>query len=205
MRIIGQLLEILALGLILGAIPGPMLTAVFTEVMGRGFGEGFKVILRVLASELIMAGFILLALSSLDISQYYFHVISLTGAVFLVYLSHNVWKIDRIGCEQGEIFCFSKIFLLTVLNGAFWTFWITVCVPRAFALNEQILGGQFIFLATAEGGWLIMTSILAFIFSRFRSLLLQKNLISPIFKFLSLVLVFFAVRSLYEVADYLFR
>ena len=89
--------------------------------------------------------------------------------------------------------------------GLFGLFWITVCLPRAFVLNEQIMGGKFIFLATAQGGWLVMTSILAFIFSRFRPLLLQKNLISPVFKFFSLILAFFAIRSLYEVADYLLR
>ena len=121
MRIISQILEILALGLILGAIPGPMLTAVFTEVANRGLLEGFKVVLRGFASEIIVAGLILLALFSIDIPQYYFHIVSLAGIVFLAYLSHNVWKIDRIGCEQGEIFSFSKIFLLTILNGAFWT------------------------------------------------------------------------------------
>ena len=205
MRIISQIVEILALGLVLGAVPGPMLTAVFTVVANRGFWEGFKVILRAFMSEIIVAGLILLTLFSIDIPRCYFCVISLAGTLFLVYLSHTIWKIDTIIDEQKEMFGFSKIFLLTALNGAFWTLWITVCVPRAFALNEMILGGRFIFLATVESGWLIMTSTLAFIFSRFRPLLLQKNLISPVFKFLALVLVYFAMRSLSEIIDYLLR
>jgi threonine/homoserine/homoserine lactone efflux protein len=98
MRIISQILEIFALGLILGTIPGPMLTAVFTEVAYKGFWKGFKVVLKGLAAETIVAGFILLTLFSIDIPQYYFHVISLVGTVFLTYLSQNIWKIDRIGC-----------------------------------------------------------------------------------------------------------
>jgi threonine/homoserine/homoserine lactone efflux protein len=203
MRILSQIVEIFVLGAIGGAIPGPMLTAVFTEVVSSGFHKSIRVILRGFASETIVAGSIFLAFFSISIPEYYFYVISLVGAAFLVYLSYKVWKIDRIGDERGGVFSFSKMFLLTLTNGAFWIIWITVCVPRAFVLNEQILGGKFIFLAAFQCGWTIMTSILAFIFSRFRPLLLQENLVSPVFKFFALVLVIIAMRSVYESLSYL--
>lgn len=205
MNVLSQIMEVFVLGAIGGAVPGPVLTAVFTEIVNSGLTKSFKVIIRALAAEIIVASSILLIVFSMNIPQLYFYAISLAGALFLIYLAYNVWKIDKVGGEKGEIFSFYKMFLLTVLNGAFWVFWLTVCVPRAFALREQIVGGQFIFLIAFELGWLFMTSLLAFIFSKFRPLLFRKNLVSFVFKFFALVLVFFALKSVYESMVYFLK
>jgi threonine/homoserine/homoserine lactone efflux protein len=196
MKIIGQILAIFLLGLIGGSVPGPMLTAVFTDVLNGGFKKSFKVILRALFAETIVALAIILIVFSLNIPQLYFQIISIAGAIFLTWLAINLWKVNKVDGETKEIFSFFKIFTLTILSGAFWIFWLTVCVPKAFALRESIGGGQYIFLITFELGWLVMTSLLAFIFSRFRPLLLKKNLVSVVFKIFALLLMFFAVESL---------
>ena len=196
MKIVSQIIEIFLLGLIGGSVPGPMLTAVFTEVLNGGFKKSFKVIFRALSAESIIAIAILLVVFSLNIPQLYFQIVSIVGAVFLIWLAINLWRVNKVDGETKEIFTFPKIFILTVLSGAFWIFWITVCVPKAFALRETIVGGQFIFLVTFELGWLVMTSLLAFVFSRFRPMLLKKDLVSAVFKVFALVLVFFAIQSI---------
>src|SRR3989339_541166 len=96
------------------------------------------------------------------------------------------------------VFTLAKIFMLTILNGGFWIFWLTVCVPRAFSLDELIFGGRFIFLLVFELGWLLMTAGLGYIFSRFRPILLKQNLVATVFKIFATLLVLFALRSVYD-------
>lgn len=185
------------LGIIGGAVPGPILTAAFTEVLNSGFRKSLRVVGRALLAESTVAVVVLLAVFALNIPSSVFYIISILGAMYLLYLASQVWKINQIGGEGGEIFTLSKIFVLTVLNGGFWIFWLTICVPRAFTLKEQIYGGHFLFLLSFEFGWLLMTGLLVFIFSRFRSLLVKKNLVAGVFKFFALLLVFFALKSIY--------
>jgi threonine/homoserine/homoserine lactone efflux protein len=198
LKITIQIIEIFLLGLIGGAVPGPMLMAVFTEVLNGGFKKSFKVIARAFLAEVIVALAILFIVYSLNIPKLYFQLISLGGSAFLIWLASKIWKIDKVDGENKEIFTFGKIFILTLLNGGFWIYWITVCVPRAFALEEEIYGGIFIFMVAMELGWLIMTASLGFIFSRFRPILLKKNLVLTVFKIFALILVFFALKSVVE-------
>lgn len=204
MDLIRQVFEIFILGVIGASVPGPILTAVFTEVVSGGFAKSIKTIFRALVSEIMVAGLVLLIVFSINIPESYFYMVSLLGAAFLIYLASCIWKIDKISGDNGEIFGFRKIFLLTILNGAFWIFWLTVCVPRAFALEGQISGGRFTFLLFFESGWLIMTSFLAFAFSKFRPFFFRKNLVSSIFKFFALILIFFAIKSIYQSLIYFF-
>ena len=155
-----------------------------------------------LVAETSVAIFVLTVFFSIDIPQIFFYIISLMGAIVLVWLASQVWGIREINGE-GEIFSFSKIFLLTVFNGAFWLFWITICVPQAFLLKEAISGGHILFLVVFELGWLFSTVFWVFLFYRFRSLLMKKNLIQVVFKFFALLLCFFAVRLVVESITFL--
>jgi threonine/homoserine/homoserine lactone efflux protein len=101
-----------------------------------------------------------------------------------------------------KVFSFPKLLLLTLLNGAFWIFWITICVPRAFELKQAIFGGHVLFLLVFEMGWLIAAGALAYIFSKFRPLLLKKNIVSIVFKTFALLLVFFGIKSIWVSVDY---
>lgn len=203
MKIFTQIIEAFLLGLIGGAVPGPMLTAVFTEVLGGGFVKSLRVVFRALFSETLVAVLILLIIFSLNVPTVYFYIISFGGSAMLIWIAIQVWKINRIGGEKSEIFSFSKILILTILNGGFWIFWITVCVPRAFLLKEHIFEGQFLFLIAFEIGWLAMTVSLGFIFSRFRPILSREKVVSFVFKIFALLLVFFAIKSVMDSINYL--
>lgn len=203
MEVLNRIAEIFLLGVIGGSVPGPILTSVLTEVLNGGMGKGIRVILRALTAEVIVAGTILFILSAVDVPRIYFEIISVLGAIYLVYLAINVWKINKIDGENKEVFNLYKIFVLTVLNGGFWIFWLTVCVPKAFVLGQEIAGGQIVFLIMFELGWLTSTFSVSYIFFKFRPLLLRKNLVSSVFKFFALVLIFFAIRAIRESAAYI--
>ncbi|MFA5793393.1 MAG: LysE family transporter [Candidatus Gracilibacteria bacterium] len=197
MKIVSQIIEAFLLGIIGGAVPGPILTAVFTEVLNGGFKRSFIVMLKALVAESLVAGLVLLFFFSWDIPTEYFYIISFGGAIVLFWIAKRVWGIEKVASDKKEIFSFSKLLLLTVLNGAFWIFWITICVPRAFELKQAISGGHVLFLLFFEAGWLITVILLAYVFSKFRPLLLEKKLISIVFKIFALLLVFFGLKSLW--------
>ncbi|TSC96541.1 MAG: transporter, LysE family [Parcubacteria group bacterium Athens0714_26] len=199
---ITQLFSIFLLGLIGGSVPGPILASAFTESLKSGFIRSLRVIFKALVGETLVVVLILTVLFSVNIPQIYFYILSLIGACVLIYLALQVWKIKGIGSGKKEIFSFWKIFLLTIFNGSFWIFWITICVPQAFLLKENIAGGQFIFLILFELGWLFSTVILTFIFSRFRQLLTNEKIVHIVFKVLAILLLLFAIQMAYESVKY---
>ena len=204
LKLWAQITGALVLGIIGGAVPGPILTAIFTEVLNKGFKRSFIVMFKALVAESIFAVLILSIFFVLDIPTIYFYIMSLGGAVVLFWLAKQVYGIQKIDSEKRELFSFSKLLLLTFLNGAFWIFWITICVPLAFELRQNLFGGQFLFLLFFEIGWLLMAIVLAFIFSRFRPLLLRKKLVSTVFKIFALLLVFFGLKMIWGSVMYLY-
>ncbi len=185
------------LGLLGGVIPGPVLTASFTETLRGGFRNGLRILLMSMMAESIIAIFILLVFSSVKIPQDFFYLISFAGSLVLVWIAIKIWRIDKIE-EGGRVFTFKEIFLMLVTGGPFWIFWITVCVPQAALLNEEVSGGYVLFLIVFELGWLSSATLLNFIFSRFRPLFKKKNLITIFFKIFALALVFFAIKLIIE-------
>lgn len=193
MGLILETINIFLLGVIGGATPGPILASSFTESLRKGFIGSFRIIFMAMVSEIMVALSVLVIFFTFSIPQIIFSLISLAGVLVLIWLASQIWKINKFN-EGGEIFTFKKIFLLTILNGPFWIFWITICVPQAFLLKQKIAGGQYLFLILFELGWLFSTVFLTFIFSRFKPLLIKGRLIGLTLKILALILIYFAIR-----------
>ena len=191
------LIEAFLLGLVGGAVPGPILTGTFTEILGNGFLRGCRVIAWALITETIGALLALYVLYTIGLSELAIQIVSIGGALVLFWLASNVWKIKDIDIiEAKNILSFPKIMLLTALNSGYWIFWITVGIPKALILDQKIIGGKFLFLFLFELAWLVMTFVLAFIFFKFRPLLQRKNLVGITFKILALVLVLLGIKTL---------
>ena len=101
MELLMQIFSIVLLGFIGGSVPGPILAAAFTESIRRGFPQSLIVIFRAFIAESIVAIFILTLFLSFNIPQFVFYIISFAGAVMLFYLAVQVWKINKIGEEEG--------------------------------------------------------------------------------------------------------
>jgi len=111
-----------------------------------------------------------------------------------LYLAWRVSKIKMINDHGLTVFNFYKIFLLTILNGSFWIFWITICVPLAFELKEIMFAGQYLFLFFFEAGWLIATLLVVFIFSRFKFIFSNQKTILILYRLMALILACYSVR-----------
>ncbi|MDE2025898.1 MAG: hypothetical protein KGJ07_05370 [Patescibacteria group bacterium] len=204
MSLFFQLGSIFILGFIGGAIPGPILTSAFTEVVHKGFNKSLRVIFFAAVSEIIVASFILFALFSVRIPQTVFYAVSFVGAVVLIWMASQIWRIKKLN-DKGKLFDFKKIFLLTVFNGPLWIFWTTICVPQAYVLSRQVRGGQIVFLALFEVGWFTSTLLLTLLFSRFRPLLVREGVISKVFKFFSCILGLFAIKMVFEAVTFFIK
>lgn len=193
-----ELTSALVLGLIGGVIPGPVLTATFTEILQSGIPKSMRIILWAMFTETVVALISLLALSSMNFSESFFQGLSIIGAAILIWISTSIWKVHKIDNEEKVHFSLGKISAMIMANGVLWTFWITVCVPKAILLSEKVAFGNYLFLLLVEIGWLISTVMVAVVFSRFRKILSNPKVVPIIFKIFALIFMYFAVDMVYR-------
>ena len=195
---LNDLVTAFVLGLIGGMIPGPVITAIFTEILQSGFLKSFRIIFIAMFTETLIALFSLVFFISLNFSEAFFRGISIVGALILILIGISIWKIKILDSDEKINFKFWKISMMIIANGVLWTFWITICIPKAIFLGDQLFLGEYLFLGLVEIGWLLSTTLLAFIFSRFRKLLSKPKIIPIIFKIFALTFFYFAIDMTYK-------
>jgi len=193
-----ELISAFLLGLIGGVIPGPVLAATFTEILQSGIRKSFRIILWAMLTETVVALISLIVLSSVGLPESFFRVLSLVGAAMLIWIATSVWKVRSLDTEEKVHFGLGKISAMIMANGVLWTFWITVCVPKAISLGERVVLGDYLFLVLVEIGWLVSTVLIAFLFSRFRKILSNPKIVPIIFKIFALIFIYFALDMAYK-------
>lgn len=187
------MVEAFVLGLIGGVIPGPVLTCTFTEILQRGLSKGMRIVLLAVVLETGVGAASVMLFSVARVPEAAFNVLSLIGAVVLMWIAVSIWRIKTLETDKLLHLSFKKIAIITLTNGLLWTFWFTVCVPRAAQLKQQLPFGQFIFVILFELGWLASTSVLAVAFERARPMLSNPRIVPAVFKLFALTFVYFAV------------
>ena len=187
-----ELITAFLLGLIGGVIPGPVLTAVFTEILQSGLIKSFRIIFIAMFTETLVAVISLLVFIALDFPEPVFRSLSFAGAVILIWISVSIWKVKRLDTGERVHFGFWKITAMILANGVLWTYWITICIPKAMILGNSVILGEYLFMGLVQIGWLISTSIAAWLFSRFRETLSKPNIVPVVFKVFALTFIYFA-------------
>jgi threonine/homoserine/homoserine lactone efflux protein len=190
---IHELVIALMLGLIGGVIPGPVITAVFTEILQSGYLKSLRIIMIALVTETLVAVASLYILVSLDLREGFFHGLSLVGAAILFWIALSLWKVRSLDSGEKVDFSLWKIVVMILSNGVLWTYWITICIPKAVLLGEQLRLGEYLFMGLVQLGWFISTMLVAFLFSRFRRALSRPRVIPVLFKLFSLAFAYFAI------------
>jgi threonine/homoserine/homoserine lactone efflux protein len=83
-------------------------------------------------------------------------------------------------------------------NGVLWTYWLTICIPKAILLNDHIHLGAYVFMGLVQLGWLLSTLLLGFLFSSFRRVLSRPKVIPVLFKVFALAFAYFAFDMVYK-------
>ena len=188
-----ELVIAVMLGLIGGVIPGPVITAIFTEILQSGYSKSLRIIMIALVTETVVALLSLILFSALGLPESFFHGLSLLGAVILIWIARSIWKVQSLDTGKTVHFNIWKIILMILSNGVLWTYWITICIPKAILLNDQITLGAYLFMGLVQLGWLISTLLVAYIFSRFRKVLSRPKIMPVLFKIFALAFIYFAI------------
>ena len=195
-----QLFVAFMLGLVGGIVPGPVLAAIFTEILQSGLYTSFRIAFWAMITETMVALVSVVAFSSFALSTSFFNAWSVVGAGILVSIATQLWGIRSLDIDKKISFSAAKIASMILANGVLWTFWITVCIPKAVALGAQIPLGQYIFLGVVEFGWIISTVGVAYVFSVFRNALSDPKVVPYMFRGFAVVFVYFAINMLYTSA-----
>lgn len=195
---IHELVVAFMLGLIGGLIPGPVITAVFTEVLQSGYARSLRIIFIALITESLVAVISLLILASLGFNEAFYRALSLAGAAILIWISISIWKVKTLDSGEKVHFGLWKVVLMILSNGVLWTYWITICIPKAILLGSQVKLGEYLFMALVQLGWLLSTLLVAYLFSKFRKLLSRPRVIPVLFKIFSLAFAYFAIDMIYK-------
>ena len=137
-RMIHELVIALMLGLIGGVIPGPVITAVFTEILQSGYLKSLRIIMIALVTETLVALISLLILDSLGFNETFFRGLSLAGAVILIWIAISIWKVRSLDSGEKVQFGLWKVVVMILSNGVLWTYWITICIPKAILLGDTV-------------------------------------------------------------------
>ena len=202
---IHELVIAFMLGLIGGVIPGPVITSIFTEILQSGFLKSLRIIFIALVVETLVAVISLVILDSLDFNEAFFRGLSLVGAAILIWIAISIWKVHSLDTGEKVHFGLGKISIMILSNGILWTYWITICIPKAILLGDQLTLGAYIFMGLVQLGWLTSTIIVAFLFSRFRNILSRPRVIPVIFKIFAGAFVYFAVDMVYKSLVFFFK
>jgi len=199
---IQELIIAFMLGLIGGMIPGPVITAVFTEILQSGYSGSLRIILIALVTETLVAVISLLLMESLQLHEGFFRILSLAGAALLIWIAVSIFRVRSLDTGQQVHFSTPKILLMILTNGVLWTYWITVCIPKAILLGEKMHMGAYLFMGLVQLGWLTSTLILAFLFARFRKILSGPRVFPVLFKIFAGAFIYFAADMVYQSIRY---
>jgi len=199
---IHELVIALMLGLIGGVIPGPVITAVFTEILQSGYLKSLRIILIALVTETVVALISLIILGSLNFNEAFFRGLSLAGAAILIWIAISIWKVRSLDSGEKVQFGLWKVIAMILSNGVLWTYWITICIPKAILLGETLHLGEYLFMGLVQLGWLISTLVVAYLFSSFRKVLSRPKVIPVLFKLFALAFAYFAVDMIYKSIQY---
>jgi threonine/homoserine/homoserine lactone efflux protein len=190
--ITGEIITAITLGLIGGLIPGPVITAVFTQILQAGYRSSLRIVFIALAVETCVALVSLLLITSLGLQEWVFRLLSFAGAAVLAWIAAGLWKVKTLDTGETVFFGPWKITIMILTNGVLWTYWITICIPRAVLLAEEIPLGDYLFMVLVQAGWLASTLLVSYVFSHFRKLLSQPRVIPFVFKVFAVIFIYFA-------------
>lgn len=188
-----RLAEVFFLGFLCGLIPGPVVTAVFTETIRKGWKSARRIVFMAGVGELVMSVVCVAALSVLNSESVLFPALSIFGSLILFSLSWDLWKTQEIS-EHEPLFSNRRVFMVSLLNGMAWIFWITVCTPQAMALDQLVPGGKWLFIVLFEIGWFCSTLSLSYLFNSFRPYFQSNKNLHLLYRTVAILFIFFAIK-----------
>jgi threonine/homoserine/homoserine lactone efflux protein len=177
-----------------GLTPGPLMTLVITETLKHGTREGLKVAMAPLITDFPVVLLSIFLLSKLSEINLIIGIISLIGAVFLVYLGYEsfTFKGVEIDTKLFKPQSLKKGIIANVFNPAPILFWISVGAPtvlKGYEVSTMAAIYFVFFMYLCLVGSKLLTAVLV---GKSRQFLKSRNYML-IIKLLGLGLFIFAL------------
>jgi threonine/homoserine/homoserine lactone efflux protein len=177
-----------------GLTPGPLMTLVISETLKHGTKEGLKVAMAPLITDLPVVLLSLFLLSKLSDINLIIGIISLMGAIFLVYLGYEsfTFKGIEIDTKYFKPQSLKKGIIANIFNPAPMLFWISVGAPtvlRGYEVSIMAPVYFVFFMYFCLVGSKLLTATLV---GKSRQFLKSRNY-RMIIKILGVVLIVFAL------------
>jgi threonine/homoserine/homoserine lactone efflux protein len=191
-------------GLSGGLSPGPLLALVVSETVKHGIKGGIKVSIAPLLTDLpiiLVTFFILSRLSNVNPVM---GIISLSGAVYLIYLGYGnlVCRGQDFHNENGHSGSLKKGIMVNVLNPNPYMFWFTVGAPVTMQAWEASAVSAGLFIFTFYLFLIGSKVLLSAIIEKSRSFIKSKGYVY-INRILGAILIVFALVFVSKGAGYL--
>ncbi len=176
-----------------GLTPGPLMTLVITETLKHGTKEGLKVAMAPLITDLPVVLLSIFLLSKLSELNLVIGIISILGAIFLVYLGYEsfTYKGVEIDTKLFKPQSLKKGIIANIFNPAPILFWISVGAPtvlKGYEVSVMASAYFIFFMYFCLVGSKLLTAMLV---GKSRQFLKSRNYIL-IIKILGVVLFVFA-------------
>ncbi len=169
---LGFLFSGIIFGLAAGISPGPLIALVFSETIKYGKKEGFKIAFAPLITDLPIILFVLLILSRLTKYDLVIGIITLFGAVYLIYLGvENLRvKINKFEVKLEKKGALKRGIIANLLSPHPYLFWLFIGGPmilkslnvHVFATILFILGFYSLLVGSKIGITLILDKFKSF-------------------------------------------
>lgn len=190
------------LGLAAGVSPGPLLALLFSETIKHGRGEGIKVAVSPLVTDLPIVLFVLFILPSLTEQNLIIGTISLLGASYLMYL--GIENLRTRGLEpgefkvrQGEKDALRRGIITNLLSPHPYLFWLSIGGPITLRSLSVSVSATALFAGGLYSSLVGSKIVIALIVGKSRSLIKTKHY-SSIVRGFGVVLMLFALVFIKE-------
>lgn len=189
----------LSLGLSAGFSPGPLLAMAISHTLRYGRGAGMKVAFAPLISDVPIVTGITLLLSSIYAYTPLLGIISLAGALFVMYLAYESATVQPEDAKPAAepIHSLFQATIVNILNPHPYLFWIAIGSPMILSGYQQGIEYAAAFILPFYGGLIGAKVILVILVNRSRSFLTGR-VYKYIMRFLGLLLFLFALYLFQE-------
>ena len=192
------------LGLTSGISPGPLLTLVLTETLKHNKAAGIKIAISPLFTDLPIVLISLFVFSKLSQFNTVLGLISIVGAVFLVYLGRETITAKQLNVEipNSGSESFKKGIITNILSPHPYLFWLTIGSPLAVKAYDINLLAVILFFVSFYGLLIASKIGVALVVAHSKSFLKDQSYIW-IMRILGVALFIFAIVFLYDGLSYL--
>jgi threonine/homoserine/homoserine lactone efflux protein len=187
------------LGLSAGFAPGPLLALVISETLQYDMIAGFKVAVAPILTDLPIIVLTLLLLAKLSSFHTILGVISVMGALFILYMGYESIRTTgaSIGLDGFSPNSLRKGIVVNALNPHPYLFWLTVGAPITIKAMDHGFAETFAFIGSFYVMLVGSKIVLALLVGKSRSFL-TDNMYIYTMRCLGLVLIGFAVFLLID-------